>query len=98
MLLNVRTHLQGGAHGCENYPTLEKVFKALCSKYWLSVREARMRQRDTKLSLTDHATEVKKLVEVAYADLPRNHKEEVTLNLGNNAIYNNKLSSGLPAS
>ena len=51
------------------------MLEALRSKYGSTVQEARTRltslKRDTKLSLTDHATEIKKLVEAAYADLPR---------------------------
>ena len=61
-LLHIRTHLQDDARSCGNHSTLE-VFKALRSKFGLSVREARTRltnmKRDTKLSLEDHATEIK---------------------------------------
>ena len=69
---------------------MEEVFKALCSKYRLLTREARTRltniKRDTKLLLDDHATEIKKLVKVAYADLPRYHQEEMTMDLFCNSL------------
>ena len=62
-LLYIRTHLQDDARSCGNHSTLEEVFKALRSKFGLSVREARTRltnmKRDTKLSLEDHTTEIK---------------------------------------
>ena len=89
-LLHIRTHLQDDARSCGNHPTLEEVFKALRSKFGLSVREARTRltnmKRDTKLSLEDHATEIKKLVGIAYADLPRHHQEEMTLDIFSNSL------------
>ena len=68
---NIRTHLQDGARKCRSYPTLEKVLKVFCSRYGLPIREAKTHlsltnlRRDTKFSLTDHATEVKTLVEAA---------------------------------
>ena len=89
-LLHIRTHLQDDARGCGNYPTLEEVFRALRSKYGLSTREARTRltnlRRDTKLSLEEHATEVKKLVGLAYADLPSYHQEAMTMDLFCNSL------------
>ena len=38
-------------------------------------------KRETKLFLTQHATEVKKLVDAANADLTRIHRHEITLDL-----------------
>ena len=89
-LLHIRTHLQDDACSCGSYATLKEVFKELRSKYRLSVREARTRltnlRRNTKLSLTGHATEVKKLVEVANTDLSRKHQEEMTPDLFFNSL------------
>ena len=74
-LLHILTHLRDGANKCGNNSTLKEVFRALHFRYGISRREARTRlahlKRDTKLSLRDHATMVKKLVEAAYADLPQ---------------------------
>ena len=84
-LFHIRTHLQDCAHGCGNYNPLEEMFKAFLSRYELSIREASTRLtnlwRDTKLSLTDQATDVKRLVKAAYADLPWAHQEEMMLDL-----------------
>ena len=89
-LLHIRTHLKDDARECGSYPTLEEVFEALRAKYGLTVREARTRltslKRDARLSLTDHATEVKRLVEAAYADLPQTHRQEMILDLFCNSL------------
>ena len=72
-LLHIRMHLKDDARECGNYATLEEAFEVFRVKYGLTVREARTRltslKRDARLSLTDQATEVKRLVEAAYADL-----------------------------
>ena len=83
-LLHIHMHLQDDARECGNHPTLEEVLKARRCKYRLSTRKAGTWliniKRDVKFSLEDHATEVKKLVGLAHADLPRYHQEEMTLN------------------
>ena len=62
-LLRIRIHLKDNVRKCGSHATLEEVLEALRSKYGLTIREARTRltslKRDTKLSLTDHVTEVK---------------------------------------
>ena len=84
-LLHIRTHLKDYARECGCYATLKEVFEALRAKYGLTVREPRTRvtslKRDARLSLTDHATEVKKLVEAPYADLPQTHRQEMILDM-----------------
>ena len=58
------------------FATLEEVLEALRVKYGLTVKEARTSlKRDARLSLTDHVTEVKRLVEAAYTDLPQTHTD-----------------------
>ena len=77
------------------------MFRALRSKYEISKREARTRlahlKRDTKLLLREHATTVKKLVEAAYADLPQDHRVEMTLELFCSSINNAYLQRNLLA-
>ena len=89
-LLHIRMHLKDDARECGNYATLEEVFEVFRVKYGLTVREARTRltslKRDARLSLTDHATEVKRLVEAAYADLPQTHRQEMILDLFCNSL------------
>ena len=66
------------------------MLEALHAKYGLTVQEARTcvtsHKRDTKLSLTNHAMEIKKLVEAAFAGLPRMHRQEMTLDLFCNSM------------
>ena len=89
-LLHIRTHLKEDVRECGSHATLDKVLEALRSKYELTILEARTRltslKRNTKLSLTDHAREVKRLVEAAYADLPRTHRQEMILDLFRNSL------------
>ena len=70
-LLYIRVHMKDDARECESHATLKKVLEALDSKYGLTVQEARAHltslTRDTKRSLTDHATKVKRLMETAHA-------------------------------
>ena len=79
-LLQIYTHLQDDARKYGNYSTTEKVFKALRSRFELSVSKAKTRLTnigiDTKLSLTGHANNVKRLVEAAYANI-QVHREEM---------------------
>ena len=89
-LLHICTHLKDDARECGSYATLEEVFEALHAKYRLTVREAWTQltslKRDARLSLTDHATEVKRLVEAAYTDLLQTHRQEMILDLFCNSL------------
>ena len=84
-LLHIHTNLKDDVCRCGSHATLEEVLEALRSKYGLTIRKAVSRlsrlKRETKLSLTQHATEVKKLVDAANADLTRIHRHEITLDL-----------------
>ena len=84
-LPHIRTHLKDDAHKCGSHATLEEVLEALRSKCGLTIQKARTRltslKRDTKRSLIDHSREVKNLEEMAYADLPRTNRQEMTLDL-----------------
>ena len=66
------------------------MLEALCFKYGLTIREARTHltslKRDTKISLRDHTTEVKRLVEAAYVNLPQTYKQKIILDLFCNSI------------
>ena len=78
------------ARECGSYATMKGVLETFCAKYRLNVREARTRltslKRDAKLSLTDHAIKVKRLVEAAYADLQQTHGQEMILGLFCNSL------------
>ena len=90
ILLHTRTHLKNNASKCWSHATLKEVFEAFRSKYELTVRKARTLlnslKRDTKLFLTDHATEVKRLVEAAFTNLPQTHRQETILDLFCNSL------------
>lgn len=55
---------------------VEGIFIALRERYGLSLREAKARiaglKKDSKTTLQQHGVEVERLVEIAYADIPRN--------------------------
>ena len=72
--LYIQMHMKDGVLKCGIHATLEEVQEAFGSKYEQTIRKARTRltglKQDTKLPLTDHATEVKKLVDATYAYLP----------------------------
>ena len=73
-LLHIHKNLTDGARDCGRYPTSDKVLETLFFKYELTVREARTclsnLRRDIKVSSTDLANEVNRLVKAAYADVP----------------------------
>ena len=100
-LLHNRTHLKDDAQECGSHATVEEVLEAPRSKYGVTVREARTcltsLKRDTKLSLTDYATKVKRLMQAAHADLPRVHKQEMTLDLFCSSLNHFYLHSHLVA-
>ena len=100
-LLHIRTHVNDDARKCGSHATLEEALEALRSKYRLIIWNARTRltslKRNTKRSLIDHATEEKKLVEAAYADLPRTHRQDIKLDLFCNSLNHAYLQINLLA-
>ena len=77
------------------------MFRAHRFRYGISKREARTRlahlKRDTKLSLRDYTTIVRKLVEALFGDLPQDHREEMVLELFCSSINNPYLQRQLLA-
>ena len=82
-ILHSKASLNDSAKDCGRAATLEGIFDALRSKFGLSVREARGRlttlQRHPTTSLQDHATQVERLMDVAYAELPRDYRRGMTV-------------------
>ena len=64
-LLYLRAELKDNASECGSYSTADGMLEAFCSKYGLTVREAK-----TRLIPFRRDTEMGRLVEAAYADLP----------------------------
>lgn len=69
-LLYLRESLREGARDCGKAPDVEGVFNNLRARYGLTPREARARlaalKKEARTSLQEHATEVERLVGVAY--------------------------------
>ena len=100
-LLHLRAKLKDVAQDCGQKQSVEAVCNALRSRFGTSVREARTRLNDLKksykTSLHEHAVEVEKLVELAYADLPRECKLEMCIDKFTNTLGNAYLQRHLLA-
>lgn len=99
--LHLREALKEGAQDCGRPQTLAGIFTALRARYGLSPREARTRlnglRRDSSTTLQEHASEVQRLVEIAYADLPRHNRESMVIDTFCNTIGNAYLQRHLLA-
>jgi hypothetical protein len=83
ILLHLREALKDGAKDCGRSPYLDSIFTALRARFGLSPREARARlsglRRDNNTPLQEHASEVERLVGIAYADLPRHNQDSMVV-------------------
>jgi hypothetical protein len=100
-LLHIREALKGTAQACGNAETLEGVYNALRARFGLSVREARSKlstlKREPRTTLQEHATEVTRLMNVAYAELPLEHRQRMTLDMFQGTLGNAYLQRHLLA-
>jgi hypothetical protein len=100
-LLHIREALKGTAQACGNAETLEGVRNALQARFGLSVREARSKlstlRKETKTTLQEHASEVTRLMNIAYADLPVEHRQRMTLDMFQGTLGNAYLQRHLLA-
>jgi hypothetical protein len=91
-LLHIREALKGTAQACGNADTIEGVYNALQARFGLSVREARSKlstlRKEAKTTLSEHATEVTRLMNVAYAELPSEHRQRMTLDMFQGTLGN----------
>jgi hypothetical protein len=82
-LLHLRETLKEGARDCGRSRTIEGIFTALRARYGFSPREARSRlgalKRDNQTTLQEHGSEIQRLVNVAYADLPVCHQNDMII-------------------
>jgi len=82
-LLHLREALKEGARDCGRSQTIDGIFVALRARYGLSPREARARlnglRKEARVSLQEHATEVQRLINIAYADLPDHNRETMVI-------------------
>jgi hypothetical protein len=99
--LHLREALKEGARDCGRAQNLAGVFNALRARYGLSPREARTQltrlRREPNTTLQEHASEVQRLVNVAYADLPRCNQTDMVIDLFCSTIGNAYLQRHLLA-
>jgi hypothetical protein len=100
-LLHLRETLKEGARDCGRPRTLEGIFVALRARYGFSPREARARlgalKRDQQTTLQEHASEVQRLVGIAYPDLPLPHQVDMIIDTFCSTIGNAYLQRHLLA-
>ena len=100
-LIHLRAALRGVAKDCGQADTLPGVFASLQARFGISNREAKARlvsmKRDFKTTLQAHAAEVERLVNLAYADLPREHQIRMTMDIFYSSINNGYLQRHLLA-
>ena len=82
-LLHLRARLKEDARDCGQGHNLDAVFTALRARFGMSAREARTKlanlRRKPQTSLHSHAIEVERLVQLAYADVPAQHRHELAI-------------------
>ncbi len=83
--IHLRAALRDSATTCGQAETVEGIIAALRARFGMTSREAKAKlvtlKRDSKTTLQEHAEKVEKLVSIAYAEFPRQHKEEMKLDL-----------------
>ena len=99
--LHLRESLKDGAQDCGRPDSIEGILSALKARYGVSPREASTRlttiRRDPKVTLQEHATEVQKLIGIAYEDLPTRNREAMILETFCNTLGHIHLQSHLLA-
>lgn len=82
-LLSLRASLKDAAQDCGKAVDVRGVFGALRARYGTSPREARNKllglKKEYKTGLQEHAAEVEGLIELAFADLPGQTRNEMAL-------------------
>ena len=100
-LIHLRAALRDAAKDCGQADTLPGVFASLQARFGISTREAKARlvslKRDSKTTLQAHAAEVERLVNLAYADLPREPQIRMTMDIFHSSINNGYLQRHLLA-
>lgn len=100
-IIHLRSTLEGPALDCGRESTLDGIFAALRARYGLTARQAKDRltnlRRAAKQTLHEHATEVGRLVEVAFANLARADRDELIIDyfvrsLDNRALQRHMLA------
>ena len=81
--MHLREALTDGARDCGQSFKTVGIYASLRARYWLFLREARSLlnnlRKDSRTPLAEHASEVERLEQSAYPDLPDGTKREMTL-------------------
>ena len=100
-MLHLREVLKDTATDCGKAENVEAIIGALRARFGMSVREARTKlavlKRDYKITLQEHASEVERLVGIAYEDLPPRHREQMALDTFHSSLGNAYLQRHLLA-
>ena len=104
-LLFLREALKGEARECGKAPGTDGVFNNLRARYGLTPREARARlatlRKERQVTLQEHATEVEKLVAVAYEEMTAEQRasmavEAFAATLNHSHLQRHLLAVGTP--
>jgi hypothetical protein len=100
-LLHLREALKDGAKDCGRAGHIDGVFASLRARYGLSPREARLKisvlRKDSRSTLQEHATEVDRLCQIAFHDLPDHYRASMSLETFCNTLGNTNLQRHLLA-
>jgi hypothetical protein len=100
-LLHLREALKDGAKDCGRPATLAGIYTALRARFGLSPREARAKisvlKKDYKTTLQEHASEVERLISIAYEELPVQHRAGLTMSTFTSTLGNAYLQRHLLA-
>ena len=82
-LLHLWDSLKESAEDCGRAAHVQAIYATLRARFGLSPREVRSRlsnlRKDFRTSLQEHAAEVERLVDIAYDDLPPEHRAEIRM-------------------
>ena len=89
-LLHLRDALKNTAEDCGRAANVQATFAPLRARFGLSPREARSRlsvlKKNFRTPLQEHAAEVERLVNIAYADLPQEHRARMRIEIFDNTL------------
>ena len=99
--IHLRASLTDVASACGQAEDLEHIFIALRARFGITSREAKAKlaalKKEQHTSLQEHAAKVERLVNTAYAELPRNNQQDMKLDTFQTSLGNPYLQRHLLA-
>ena len=90
--IHLRAALTDAAVACGQAEDVEHIFTALRARFGMTGREAKAKlavlRKGQQTSLQEHAAQVDRLVDTAYAELPRQHQREMKLDIFQTSLGN----------